>query len=329
MNMNNRLKRNAFTLVELLVVVSIISILLGLTLPAVQSFRSSARRTQCQNNLHQIGLAFVMYSNVREGFPASRTLNPVQHGWTYDLLPYLDAPTLMDAWDSDYSYFDKKNERLLLKRFPLFQCPATPEINRAMTFNKDLNDAAIGRNVEGAPGDYYVHHGGISMADGKKYKNPLLQCGRNCDPYQIEDGMSNTIVVNEQAGRPDLWVGRQKKQGQTVDESWRSVWAAGPSTKLSGFAKNSLEPGFDRAINVCNNGIYSFHPSGVHSLFMDGSVRFVSEQAVPWIVLALNTRNGKENVMPDDLSLLGFDKSFICPDTGKYPDGSSPSGSNP
>ena len=57
---------------------------------------------------------------------------------------------------------------------------------------------------------------------------------------------------------------------------------------------------------------------------MDGSVRFISEQTIPWVVLALNTSNGKENVTPEDLSLTCFDESFVDPNTGKYPDGTTP-----
>lgn len=316
--------RNGFTLVELLVVIGIICVLIGITLPAVQSVRAAARRTQCQNNQHQLGLAFTMYSGSMGGFPASRTLEPAARGWTIDLLPYLDAANLDDSWDKQYNYFDNQNKRLLLKRMGIFQCPATPDCQRVMEADKDMQNKPLETAVKGVPADYYVHHGGIKMSDGKTYGNALQECGGRCGSYYIPDGLSNTIVVNEQCGRPTLWVGRKQQSGQQVDEYWRSLWGAGPSTVLTGFAKSSLDPGFDRLINVSNKGIYSFHSGGSHALFMDGSVKFISDQTIPWIVLALNTRDGKENVTPEDLNLTCFDESFVDPNTGQYPDGSAP-----
>lgn len=316
--------RSAFTLVELMVVTAIIAILAGITVPAVQSMRSAARRTQCQNNQHQLGLAFTMYAGAMGGFPASVTQDPAQRGWTVDLLPYMDAANFSDDWDKQFDYFDNQNKRLLLKRLPLLSCPQTPNVKRTMTAEKDMNNKALSAPVNGVPSDYFVHYGGIKMADGKTYKNALQECGKGCGSYVVPDGLSNTVLLNEQCGRPDLWIGKKKQAGQTVDESWRSLWGAGPSTRLTGFAKNSLTPGFDRVINVSNNGIYSFHANGAHALFMDGSVRFVSEQTIPWVVLALNTSNGKENVTPEDLSLTCFDESFVDPNTGKYPDGTVP-----
>lgn len=316
--------RSAFTLVELMVVIAIIAILAGITVPAVQSMRSAARRTQCQNNQHQIGLAFTMYAGAMGGYPASVTQDPAQRGWTVDLLPYMDAANFSDDWNKQFDYFDNQNKRLLLKRLPLLSCPQTPNVKRTMTAEKDMNNKALSAPVNGVPSDYFVHYGGIKMTDGKTYKNALQECGKGCGSYIVPDGLSNTVLLNEQCGRPDLWIGKKKQAGQTVDESWRSLWGAGPSTRLTGFAKNSLDPGFDRVINVSNNGIYSFHAHGAHALFMDGSVRFVSEQTIPWVVLALNTSNGKENVTPEDLSLTCFDESFVDPNTGKYPDGTTP-----
>ena len=322
-NSNNSIRR-AFTLVELLIVIGIIAILASITVPAVQSMRSAARRTQCQNNQRQLGLAFTMYAGEMGGYPASVSRYPAQRGWVTDLLPFLDAGNFSDDWDVQYDYFDNQNKRLLHKRLPLLNCPQTPNAYRTMTAEKDMNNKPLSTPVSGISSDYFVHYGGIQMTDGATYKNALQECDKGCGSYFIPDGLSNTIVLNEQCGRPDLWIGNKKQSGQTVDESWRSLWGAGPSTHLAGFAKNSLDPGFDRVINVSNNGIYSFHSHGAHALFMDGSVRFISEQALPWIVLALNTSNGKENVTPEDLSLTCFDESFVDPKTGKYPDGTTP-----
>jgi len=81
----------AFTLVELLVVIAIIATLIGLLLPAVQSVRESARRTQCGNRLKQVGLAIMNYESTRKVFPNGRpSRDPDTYGWTFRLLPYLE-----------------------------------------------------------------------------------------------------------------------------------------------------------------------------------------------------------------------------------------------
>src|SRR6187401_199882 len=102
-------KRSAFTLIELLVVIAIIAILIALLLPAVQQAREAARRTQCKNNLKQIGLALHNYVDVHGLLPPGSTVllqngdmmtgTLFGHGWTWhaSILPQLDQSTLFNA----------------------------------------------------------------------------------------------------------------------------------------------------------------------------------------------------------------------------------------
>src|ERR1700744_5583987 len=112
-------RRRAFTLIELLVVIAIIAILIALLLPAVQQAREAARRTQCRNNLKQIGLAFHNYVDVNQVMPighlwsaaGSNTTNHVAGGgagwsWTAYLLPYLDGGNLYNSFNFSMSIED-------------------------------------------------------------------------------------------------------------------------------------------------------------------------------------------------------------------------------
>ncbi len=99
-------RRHAFTLVELLVVIAIIGILVALLLPAVQAAREAARRTQCTNQMKQIGLAVHNYHDIRKKLPPSRICDG-QATWAWLILPYMEEQSLYDLWDlSEGCYYD-------------------------------------------------------------------------------------------------------------------------------------------------------------------------------------------------------------------------------
>src|SRR5687767_11571553 len=113
---------SAFTLVELLVVIAIIGILIALLLPAVQAARESARRTQCGNNLKQIGLAIHNYHDVYKELPPER-INTDLATWCILILPYLEHSGVFETWNLSARYYDAAQTGNRTARIDTWFCP--------------------------------------------------------------------------------------------------------------------------------------------------------------------------------------------------------------
>ena len=121
-------RRAAFTLLELLVAISIIALLMALLLPAVQQARSAARRTQCQNNLHNVSLAMLAHVDTQRRFPAAGNFGNVApfkryRSWVVDLLPWLEQRGIFDRWDFNESYDAPPNAGLANTHIEILMCP--------------------------------------------------------------------------------------------------------------------------------------------------------------------------------------------------------------
>ena len=230
--------RRGFTLIELLVVIAIIAILIALLLPAVQQAREAARRTQCRNNLKQMGLALYNYESSMSTFPPSRfdpktcigvpyapgtgdctaNSNTTSYiSWTVMVLPYMDQAPLYNQYNANRPWWDNVNNAVVNTQLNVYQCPSTPGSNRT---DPAWGPALNGSSVWSAAGDYgsmneiksayYTGNGipdvsGTAQTQGVLVKPPYIARIRD-----IIDGTSNTLMVVETAGKPDAWVYGQK-----------------------------------------------------------------------------------------------------------------------
>ncbi len=113
--------RSGFTLIELLVAMAIIAILVALLMPAVQSSREAARRTQCRNNLKQIGVAIHNFHAQEGALPPSRNYDHYTT-WAFLILPHLEQFTLFSSWDASLKYYYQPDEARLT-HIPMYMCP--------------------------------------------------------------------------------------------------------------------------------------------------------------------------------------------------------------
>ncbi|MEM8912647.1 MAG: DUF1559 domain-containing protein [Planctomycetota bacterium] len=291
---------NGFTLIEILVVVAIIGVLVGLLLPAVQSAREAARRVQCANHLHQIGLAAHNYHSIYRQFPRQRTPEHF-HTWAAALLPFHEAGNVLATYDFDVAWNHPNNHDAISSSIPTYRCPSTPLSGMLDRFGS----AAMATTD-------YVPHGELSLEFVEsghisfRHRRDGLITRRVVKMRDVLDGLSNTIFVVEDAGRPQFFVnGRlgpanhnnrcgnfDVRNGRVRGGGWANPYHQIP---VHGFSGDGLRCTGPYIINKTNNNeAYAFHPAGLHVALGDGSVRFLSEQTDAELYASLVTKANRE-----------------------------------
>src|SRR5262245_25944559 len=172
MSRTQSIQRRAFTLIELLVVIAVISILIGMLLPAVQKAREAANRAKCLNNLKQISLGALLYENARERLPPSR-LKGEGPTWAWIILPQLEQGNLYQNWPENGTGIGYlTNPGFLDTPVPLYFCPSrrAPGQHTAKGFSQPTT-CAFPVSVGGAVGDYAACVGTTGGDGGDKFGN--------------------------------------------------------------------------------------------------------------------------------------------------------------
>jgi prepilin-type N-terminal cleavage/methylation domain-containing protein len=222
--------RQAFTLVELLVVIAIIGILVALLLPAVQAAREAARRSQCVNNLKQIGVGLLNYESAKREFPPGCEVfrNPttgqpqrppsdsafvdLARTWSISILPFLEEQQLQQSFDTTKPISDAVNLPLIQKELKVFLCPSDtgPESYSGVPFArssyKGISGAAAGPATWGRVLDVISDTGvvqNLTNSDIGKQRRGMLTVvykSSGINPVKVKavsDGLSNTVAVAE------------------------------------------------------------------------------------------------------------------------------------
>ena len=288
-------RKRAFTLVELLVVITIIGILIALLLPAVQAAREAARRSQCINNLKQIGLALHNYHDTYNVFPAGNVTpgnccgTQSRLNWAISILPYVEQMPLYNTYDmkltNEMQPILPNGYCVVQQEVPPYMCPSDinvrkkenpasgPLVNKAYQHSSYRGVTGIGRN------DGYFDCHQWQPAGLNEYEKGLLH---TIGTYNLQhesmatvlDGTSNTLAVGEYmtqttTNRGTFW-------GYSYTSYVLSSIQYESRLYIPDYNLCASMPGVPAGSNPCKRAFGSFHPGVINFLLVDGSARGIS-----------------------------------------------------
>jgi prepilin-type N-terminal cleavage/methylation domain-containing protein/prepilin-type processing-associated H-X9-DG protein len=310
--------RSAFTLIELLVVIAIIAVLIGLLVPAVQKVREAAARTQCQNNLKQIGLAMHNYHSDHGSFPGGSDANGFSaHCY---LLPYLEQDAIYKSINFNLPASDPANSGLETLVVPGFLCPSDPTARPPAGWAGNNYVGNIGSDLP-----FFSPNSGIFFMTGFFYGDQRIRV------TDIQDGSSNTAAFCEKLkgdfdqgtltpatdlimdpgdyssltgpGAADLAMADCRAKTLTYNNEFRSDLGGYWSTAWHMTLYNHVAPPGDPHCaffpDRASMPASSAHQRGVNLLMCDGSVRWVTYTISVSTWRALGTRAGGDLLGPD------------------------------
>jgi prepilin-type N-terminal cleavage/methylation domain-containing protein len=301
-------RRRGFTLIELLVVIAIIAVLIALLVPAVQKVREAAARTQCSNNLKQIGVAFHVHHDQLQIFPtagsgadpprtmagASPAIGKTQAlGWAYQILPYLEQ----------FSLWSEPNEKIVkAAKVPTYFCPG-----------RRYPVAYFVASSDGAPVDPTLGERGQIDYAGNLGESRTVTNGTVVTPsaavptiniVRIEDGTSTTLLVAERFVHQPAYL-TWYAPGTECDTHRGGYTSGNAGASYSNVRASAQTPSQDKPAYTGTADFPRFgsaHSEAFFGLFVDGSVRRIRYDVdLLNVFKAIVTRGGAELVKLDDL----------------------------
>lgn len=300
----------AFTIIELLVSVTIVCLLIALLLPAVQSARESARRAQCSNNLRQVGLALQNYHDAFGSLPPGRlksydprysgpkppcTSTIVDKSMEVFALGFMEQTTVYNAINHDLAIIAAENSTMHAVAISGFACPSDPMAGQA----RYLNPGALTKY--GVPDPalmVFTSYAGMIgptpvlaqplPGNGCVVPAPLIaQCNgvfNDLSPIRLSsvtDGLSHTIFVVEKATTILQELNSLNPQ-YAAQHGWWITGNWGDTLATSLYPPNACDRVAGAAMTAWTNSASSMHPGGLNVLMGDGSVRFIKDTIQSW-----------------------------------------------
>ena len=319
-------RRQGFTMIEVIVVVAIIAVLISLLLPAVQSAREAARRTQCANNLLQLGIAIQNYESTHQVLPPG-VVNPTgpivesaasyQFGWITQILPYLEQKNLYKNLDFNVGIYQAANLTARSISINTLLCPSEPQGRSSVpSFGGGLSTGL----PDPAQTTYAACHNDVEAPIDADNRGVFF-LNSHVRTDEIEDGLTHTIFLGEKRSPGDElgWASGTRAtlrntgtpiNGTRFDPTNLSSYMVAfsqdgqpsdpgapdqPDNPPGGPPETPSPP----ATPIIVGGFGSFHPSGANFLFGDGSVRFLRTSIDGRIYRLLGNRADGEPIGDD------------------------------
>jgi prepilin-type N-terminal cleavage/methylation domain-containing protein/prepilin-type processing-associated H-X9-DG protein len=293
-SMKTSTDRRAFTLVELLVVIAIIGILIAMLLPAVQSAREAARRMQCKNNLKQFGLGLHSYHGSYTYFPPGFMVvnhtGDIGGGWAWGvyLMPFLEQSSLQGILSPTKFTLSEVVEdpdllQMLQSDLGLFRCPSSP-MEPLREYQGGLGQMVGTSNYTCCRGFFDIK----GKSHLTKKNNGLLFGESQVRIRDVKDGTSHTFAIGERTVL-DEYINKPSK--------WPS-WCGPGGLGIGSTVSSSVADQMNHPTNM--HCFSSHHTDGGNFLFVDGSVRFISD--------SIDSNNG-ELSSGDTTGLSDFDQA--------------------